>query len=221
MTDPLNLSYRFPGDNDLDIPMLAHTPLARVPGWLLPYRQRTEDPALVREAGLHFFLSDYRFEAVWNRPQQTLTALRPYRALLTPDFSLYRDWPLVAQMWNVYRSRWCGAYWQAQGLTVIPSISWSTAASYDFCFLGLPRRSVVAVATVGLRDEEARLLFLAGFREMVRRLSPSLVLCYGRIPSQCHDLAEVLCYPTRWQSIRQGRAWAARRQGTVSGEPHR
>lgn len=214
MTEPLNLSRRFPGDNDLDIPTLAHTSLAHVPGWLLPYRQRAEEPALVREAGLHFFLADYRFEAVWNRPQQTLAALRPYRAVLTPDFSLYRDWPLVAQMWNVYRSRWCGAYWQAHGLTVIPTVSWSTAASYDFCFLGLPRRSVVAVATVGLRwgqDETSRSLFMAGFREMARRLSPSLVLCYGGIPPQCHDLVEIICYPTRWQGIRQSRAWAGQR----------
>ena len=46
------------------------------------------DGELVRGAGLHFFLEDYRFEAVWNRPGQALKGLRPYGAILTPDFSL-------------------------------------------------------------------------------------------------------------------------------------
>jgi len=213
MNDPLNLHHRFDGRNHLDIPELAHTPLRSVPAWLIPYRQRTEDVRLVGEAGLHFFVDDYRFEAVWNRPQQVVPGLRPFQAVLTPDFSLYRDWPLVAQMWNVYRSRWCGAYWQSQGVTVIPTISWSTAVSYEFCFLGVPRHSVVAIATVGLRwrqDEMARSLFIAGFQEMIQRLSPSLVLCYGRIPSICQEMVEVICYPTRWQGIRQARKWAAR-----------
>ena len=113
-------------------------------------------------------------------------------------------------MWNVYRNRWCGAYWQSKGLTVIPTVSWSTADSFDFCFLGLPRRSVVAVGTVGLRwrqDRAARSLFVAGFREMVMQLSPSLVLCYGSIPPECHAWVQVICHPTRWQSARQARAW--------------
>ncbi|HSM74073.1 MAG TPA: DUF4417 domain-containing protein, partial [Desulfobacterales bacterium] len=144
MSEPLNLAYRFPGDNLLDIPMLGHTPLRRVPDWLIPYRQRSVDREKVKGAGLHFFIEDYLFEAEWNRPGQAVKGLAAYEAVLTPDFSLYRDWPLVAQMWNVYRSRWCGAYWQANGLTVIPTVSWSTAASYEFCFLGIPRYSVVA-----------------------------------------------------------------------------
>ena len=208
-------AIKFPGNNSLDIPSLAHTPLVHVPAWLMPYRQRPVASELVNGAGLHFFLEDYRFEAVWNRPGQALKGLRPYTAVLTPDFSLYRDWPVAAQVWNVYRSRWCGAYWQANGLTVIPTVSWSTAVSYDFCFLGLPRHSLVALSTVGLRwrqDETARALFVAGFREMTRRLSPSRVLCYGDLPPVCHDLAEIISYPTRWQGIRQARQWAEQKQ---------
>ena len=218
--DPLNLSCTFPSDNALGIPNLRHTPLSRVPDWLVPYRERVAENADLSKAGLHFFLPDYRFETVWKRPQSALASLSRFGAVLTPDFSLYRDWPLVAQQWNTYRSRWCGAYWQRQGLTVIPTISWSTAASYDFCFLGVPRRSVVAIATVGLRwrqDLAAKSLFLAGFREMMRRLAPSLVLCYGSIPAACHELAEIICYPTRWQNIRQARAWAERRRRAYGG----
>jgi hypothetical protein len=117
----------------------------------------------------------------------------------------------MLQMWNVYRNRWCGRFWQAQGFRVIPTVSWSTTESYAFCFLGLPRRGLVAVSAVGVRLEEPLeyQLFLEGFRAMVRRLEPIVVLAYDRLPAACHELVEVVTYPTRWQGIRQSRKLSA------------
>jgi hypothetical protein len=164
---------------------------------------------------VHFFLDDYRFESVWQRPRKALSALAPYQTVLTPDFSLYQQWPLALQLFNTYRNRWCGAFWQSQGFTVIPTISWSAAESYDFCFLGVARRSLVAISTVGVawsRPLEKR-LFLDGFTEMVRRLQPSAVLCYGRVPERCHELADIITYPTRWEGIRRARKKGGRRYG--------
>jgi hypothetical protein len=99
---------------------------------------------------VHFFLDDYRFETVWSRPLRALEHLSKHRILLTPDFSLYADWPLVMQQWNVYRNRWCGRYWQALGFQVIPTLSWSTSESFDFCFDGIPQNSLVTVSAVGV-----------------------------------------------------------------------
>jgi hypothetical protein len=208
--DALHTDTLFQADNRWGIPLLAHTPLKRIPAWLAPFRQRIQANRKPDDGAIHFFVDDYRFESVWSRPQQTLAGLRPFTTLLTPDFSLYRDWPLSAQLWNTYRNRWCGCFWQSEGFSVIPTVSWSTADSFDFCFLGIPRRSVVAVATIGLRLDEwlDYGLFLDGFSEMVLRLEPALVLCYGKPPAACHELAEVATYPTRWTEIR-----AARRQG--------
>ncbi|MCI0579456.1 MAG: DUF4417 domain-containing protein [Chloroflexi bacterium] len=205
--DALHATRLFPADNDYGIPALEHTPVTRLPAWLVPYRQRVRANEPPDEGAVHFFAEDYRFETVWNRPVKALEALRPYRTVLTPDFSLYRDWPLALQLWNTYRNRWCGRFWQSQGLTVIPTVSWSTAESYDFCFLGVPRRGLVAIGTVGVKldDPLAYQLFLDGFREMVRRLEPVTVLCYGRIPATCQELVEVVTYPTRWTSIRAAR----------------
>jgi hypothetical protein len=86
-------------------------------------------------------------------------------------------------------------------------VSWSTAESFDFCFLGVPWRSIVAIATVGLRPERPLeyQLFLDGFRKMVQRLLPSLVLCYGSAPAGSQELAEIRCYPARWEGIRATR----------------
>lgn len=208
--DVLNGAHLFPSDNDLGIPTLHHTSLTQVPRWLAPYCTRIRSQREPADGAVHFFLDDYRFETVWSRPRKALAALTPYRTLLAPDFSLYQDWPLSLQIWNTYRSRWCSVYWQAQGFTVIPTVSWSTAESFSFCFLGLPQRSVVALSTVGVNLDHPLeyQLFMDGFQEMVQQLQPSRALCYGSVPAACHELVEVTTYPTRWQGIR-----AARREG--------
>ena len=205
--DRLHAAQLFPSDNQYGIPTLQHTPVSQIPAWLVPYRQRIRVNEPLDDGAVHFFADDYRFETVWNRPVKALEALAPYRMVLTPDFSLYRDWPLMLQLWNTYRNRWCGRFWQEEGYSVIPTISWSTAESYDFCFLGVPRRSVVAVSAVGVNLDaplEYR-LFVDGFTEMVQRLEPLVVLSYGRLPAVCHELVEVMTYPTRWTSIRAAR----------------
>ena len=205
--DTLHANQLFPSDNTWGIPVLQHTSVSRAPGWLVPYRQRIRAHESLTDGCVHFFLDDYRFETVWNRPVKALAALAPYQTLLTPDFSLYRDWPPTLQLWNVYRNRWCGRFWQEEGFTVIPTVSWSTAVSYNFCFLGVPRRSVVAVSAVGVNLEAplAYRLFVDGFVEMVRRLEPLMVLSYGHLPPVCHELAEIVTYPTRWTNIRAAR----------------
>ena len=110
------------------------------------------------------------------------------------------DWPLVMQQWNVYRSRWCGRYWQELGYQVIPTVSWSTPESFEFCFDGLPRNSVVAVSALGMKVGEPaqRDRFMVGFREMIARLVPSRVLAYGGLPDEAYALAHVVSYSTHW-----------------------
>jgi hypothetical protein len=200
--DPLNGSRLFPTDNPWGIPTLPLT-APPVPERLLRYRtrERTAD-----SDAIHFFLDDPRFETVWRKPVKTVVALKQRtRLVLTPDFSLYRDMPLVMQQWNTYRNRWCGAWWTHNGLQVIPTISWSTYHSYDFCFAGIPQHAVVAVGTVGvdLHDSAENALFVAGFREMVARLQPMRVLSYGPLPEACRSLIPIRIYQTHWEQVRQ------------------
>ena len=205
--DAHNSAELFASDNAWGIPCLEHTPLTGLPNWLAPYGTRIRSQNGVTGGAVHFFLDDYRFERVWQRPRKALASLEQFDAVLTPDFSLYHDWPLSLQLWNTYRSRWCGAFWQQHGLIVIPTVSWSDAESFAFCFCGVPVCSIVAVSTVGvpLTDALAYGLFVQGFRVMVDRLRPTVVLCYGQIPSVCRQLVEVICYPTRWAGIRQAK----------------
>ncbi|MCR4805245.1 MAG: DUF4417 domain-containing protein, partial [Clostridia bacterium] len=49
------------------------------------------------------------------------------------------------------------------GLTVFPSICWSTARSFDFCFDGVEQHAVVAVGMIG--SKRSRRNFLYGYEK--------------------------------------------------------
>lgn len=135
---------------------------------------------------LHFFVEDTCFIRLWNAPGRYIPRLSQYRAVLAPDFSLYTDMPMAMQIYNHYRKHWLAAYWQLHGITVYPTISWSTPESYAWCFDGEPVGGIVAVSSVGTqKSRESRRLFLQGYGEMMERLSPAGVIFYGGVPEGC------------------------------------
>lgn len=71
-------------------------------------------------------------------------------------------------------------WWQEQGLRVVPTLSWAQRRSFRFAFDGVPRRSTVAVSTVGVKgDEGALAVWREGMAEAMSRLEPARVLLYG------------------------------------------
>ena len=84
------------------------------------------------------------------------------------------------KIWNVYRSRQIGAYYQARGIKVIPTISWAEADTFEFCFLGIPKGSIVSVSTIGVKqNSEALEIWEEGMRAMIEQIEPSAILVYG------------------------------------------
>lgn len=129
---------------------------------------------------LHFFIDDYQFERLWSSPERYLPLVKGFAGALSPDFSCYMDMPLPMQRWNEYRRRALANYWQRNGIEVVPTLSWGDERSYGFAFGGLPRRSAVAVSTVGVKgDKAAREVWFSGMAEAMRRLEPRRVLLYG------------------------------------------
>lgn len=138
------------------------------------------------DKNVHCFVDDYQFVRYWNSPDAYIHKLSQFRSICAPDFSTYTDMPVAMQIYNHYRKHWLAAYWQLHGLTVYPTISWSTPESYDWCFDGEPVGGVVAVSSVGVcNDKGAMRLFLRGYEEMMRRLSPNWVIFYGKVPAEC------------------------------------
>ena len=97
--------------------------------------------------------------------------------MLTPEFSTYKDMPLARQIDSVFKNRWCGAFWQKQGMLVIPTISWGSYDCFDFFCDGVEEGSVVAVSTYTREDNKKG--FMEGCEIMMNKIKPSAVLCYG------------------------------------------
>lgn len=170
--------------------------------WQMPIIQKTEhipdhligfNYALTskdKDAGIHFFLDDYQFERVWNAPDKYLYTLGEYDCILTPDFSLYSNMDMPTKIWNTYRSRLIGAYYQRFDIEVIPTVSWAEAATFDFCFLGIEKGGTVAISTIGVKEEEnAAQMWHDGVDAMIRALEPSTILVYGGKIE--HDFGEI------------------------------
>lgn len=131
-------------------------------------------------AGIHFFIDDYQFERIWRSPQRYMELLKRFPCVLSPDFSLYTDMPLAMKIWNVYRSRALGAYWQRNGLNVIPTLQWADPATFDFCFSGIEKGGMVAVSTLGAAKERlSRQFWMAGMREAIQQVRPQTIILYG------------------------------------------
>ena len=194
-----------------DIPALRPTKYRG--GEFIPFNAALTDDRERDAKTVHFFLPDYQFIRVWNCPDKYIPLLSQFKQVLSPDFSTYSDFPTALQLWNHYRKHWVGAYWQAQGIDVIPTISWSTVDSFEWCFDGEPLGSCVAVSSVGaLSDDESLELFVSGYREMLRRLEPEQVLFYGKVPFQIlgeGPIIQIEPFTKRFDTRRRthGRSW--------------
>ncbi|CAB1245656.1 conserved protein of unknown function [Ruminococcaceae bacterium BL-4] len=132
---------------------------------------------------VHFFLYDYKFERVWKNPDTDLEKLKHYRAVLSPDFSIYVEMAPVLQLTNTFRNRWCGAYFASKGIRVIPTVSWGNENTFEFCFDGIEKGSTVAVSTYMVSEhdnhQDQKEFFLKGYNEMLRRIEPEKIICYN------------------------------------------
>lgn len=141
--------------------------------------------------GVHFFIDDYLFQRAWHDPPRYALFLRSFPAVMTPDFSMFADYPRAVQIYNHWRKHQLGAYWQQTGMAVIPSIGWIGRDSYSWCFDGEPVGGTVAVSSVGTqKSKDARRLFLDGYNEMMARLMPSKIIFFGDVPTECEGNIE-------------------------------
>ena len=130
--------------------------------------------------GFHFFLHDYQFERVWKYPDRYTECLSKFAFVLSPDFSPYADMPKALQIYNIYRNKWCGRYWQEHGIKVIPTFTMGDLGTFEICCDGIPKHSTIAISTMG----EGRWGNFEGLYSMwdmmLRVLEPETILLYGK-----------------------------------------
>lgn len=124
------------------------------------------------------FSDDSDLQPFWNHPRRYIPRLQSAYAVTTPDFSIAPKMPLQQLKQMVFQNRWSGCLCQTYGILTLPTMVWADSHTYDICFDNTQHGSIVVVSTIGCAQSK---FFLPGYREMMRRIEPSIVVVYGKI----------------------------------------
>jgi hypothetical protein len=135
-----------------------------------------------------FYEDDINFERLWNNPQKYLPILKRFAGVISPDFSLYRDMPLVMQEWNVYRNRAIAHWLQENGIPVIPNIRWGDERTYELCCSGIQKGGTIAIGSHGcIKLLQEREPFKSGLDYVINHICPDTIVVYGKAPDIIFD----------------------------------
>ncbi len=190
------------------IPMLMDLQNTQIPKGLIPFAKiRTCSD---KHKYVHFYMHDKEFSRVLTATTRYLEDLKLYDGVITPDCSLLINQAPCLQQANTYMNRAVGFFLQKNGIPVIPNIRWSDESSFDYCFLGVPKHSIVCISTHGCICTKAqRHMFQLGMRAMLEELEPSSVLIHGRMPDDIFGefagTVEMHRYPSAFELTHQKR----------------
>ena len=168
-------------EGELEIPCMESE--QTLPADLVPFSKAVGG----KEFGswVHFYEDDANFERIWNYPNKYLPILKKYAGVITPDFSIYRDMPLVMQQWNIYRSRALGHWLQENGIPVITNVRWGDERTFDLCCVGVPKNSTISIGSHGcIKLLHEREYFERGLEHVVNKLNPKTIIVYGTTPDK-------------------------------------
>lgn len=191
-------------DDKIGIPVLSAVDLPELPSDTLAFSKAlysTETGKLV-----HFYECDQAFARILHQPRKYMELLKRFRYVSGPDFSQKIGMPEFVRFQNSWWNKALTAYWQSEGIPVIPNVSWSDPDSYEYAFKGLPKHSVIAINFVGVRScHWSMYLWRKGYEEALRRLEPKLIIRYGdRMPGE-NEACSVYFENENYKRLRDGR----------------
>ncbi len=190
------------------IPMLMDLQNTQIPKGLVPFAKIKT--CSDKHRYVHFYMHDKEFSRALTATTRYLEDLKLYDGVITPDCSLLINQAPCLQQANTYMNRAVGFFLQKNGIPVIPNIRWSDESSFDYCFLGVPKHSIVCVSTHGCIHTKAQhYMFKLGMRAMLEELEPSSVLVHGRMPDDIFGefagSVEMHRYPSAFELAHQKR----------------
>ena len=140
----------YDSNNDFDIPNLRADEQP-VSGLVIPLSAWGADTRQKKGISTyHFYVEDYRFEAIWKDPTTVLNS--GCEAVIEPNLSLFDTTPVAYGLHQIYKKRWISRYWQECGVKVWADLN--VAKKFQKCNrLGVPD-GYNAFATRGYSDRQ-------------------------------------------------------------------
>lgn len=187
-----------------EIPIISGTEY--VPKKLVPFNYAKTYKN--KKVGIHFYIDDYQFERIWNSPLKYTTLLKNFDCVIAPDFSLYANFPKPLRMFNLYKQRLLMAYWQNEGINVIPNLTWSSMDDLEECLKGFPKYSVIALSTNGcMMNKRTKTSFIKCFNKAVEILKPLKIIIVGLVPEGLErnkNIIQFNSYSKHFENLKKG-----------------
>lgn len=152
-----------------------------IPKSLIPFTKIRR--ATSKRGYVHFYIHDKDWSGMLTSTDRYLDTLKEFDGVISPDPTILIGQARCLQETNTYLNRAVGFYLQKNGIPVIPNVRWGDKDSYEFCFLGIPRYSIVAISTHGcIRSKDQKQLFKDGLAVMLEELAPTDVIVHGYMP---------------------------------------
>lgn len=195
---------RFIGEPGIPVLMDLHN--ADIPKKLIPFTKAkyTKD----KRQYVHFYVHDKFFSDVLTSTKNYIDLLKQFDGVITPDPTMFIGNSRCLLQTSTYMNRAVGFYLQKQGVPVIPNVRWTDESSYDYCFLGVPKHSIVAISTHGCcRSKAEKKLMKNGMAKMLEVLEPTDVIVHGHMPSvvfqDYYKLTRFHRYPSEFEQTHE------------------
>jgi len=156
------------------------------------HRRAICKPEHTRGATLCFFEEDDAFAGIWDSPSKAVAKMEEYEwgQVILPDFTFYRDSPLIIQQWVHFKTLYMGRYFQEAGFSVVPKLHLvdpKDSRVTGWQYYGLPKGSpIVAVQvntvygrTTSQDSHEQRGTFFRMMEQAIEHIEPQGVIIYG------------------------------------------
>ena len=159
------------------------------------------------KCGVHFYIDDYQFERIWKKPKLYLHLLKQFKFIIMPDFSLYKNFPQPLQMYNLYKSKLLAAYFENNGILVIPNVTWIDIESLSWTLDGIPKYSLIALSTNGCLNKNVKNNFIECYNKAMEILKPLKIIVIGELPEELKNdkrIINVKSHLQRLHKIKKG-----------------
>ena len=159
-------------DPETDMPICACT-LNTIPEHLALYDEIKNVPESEKATTLVVF---YRYESkfdgrrkgIWFDGRQSVKRLKGFLGAATPDFPTNYDFPNPWIVFNTFRMRTNGHWFNLNGIPTVNNIRWGYKNTWSYSFSGVPKNSMVIISTHGClrskKDKQELLDYLGGLK---------------------------------------------------------
>lgn len=163
------------------IPMLMDLNNTQIPRDMIPFSKAKK--CNDKRKYIHFYMHDVEFSRVLTATNKYINLLKLYDGAITPDCTMMIGQSRCLQQANTYMNRAVGFYLQKNGIPVIPNVRWSDESSFEYCFLGIHKGTMVSISTHGcIKSKKQRSMFKIGLEAMLENIQPKVVLVHGYMP---------------------------------------